>query len=256
MRYEILGPLRLCNGHETAYISARKIETLLAVLLSKPNQVIFTEQLITEIWGETPPRRARAALHVYISQLRKILGADSDEPNPVVTKPNGYLLRLANEDLDLNVYRRLVHQGRAHFTAGRFVDAANVLNAALDLWHGPALEELRSSPAIDRFASWLDQSRIETTERFIEANLMIDQHYDMIGLLYQLVDEHPLHENFYRQLMLALYRAGRRADALEIYRVARETMNRELGLEPCRPLTELQRRILLGNDEFEMLQAN
>lgn len=226
------------------------MEIVLATLLIHANQVVSTEQLIGEIWGEHPPRRATAAVYVYISQLRKLLSPQCGSSAPLATRSPGYLLSVESSDLDLHLFEQLVGEARQHVRSGRDEQACTALDAAMALWRGPALHELRNGPIINGFAIWLEEARLECTEMQIEANLRLGRHRETVSSLRELVRQHPLHEAFYRQLMLALWRSERRADALGVYHRARETLAKELGLEPSRQLGELQQAILGARDEF------
>ncbi len=255
MRFEILGPLRVVDGDEVLTVSARKVEVLLAALLIRSGEIVSCEQLISEIWGDDPPRRATAALYVYISQLRKILDRPGREQSVIVTRAQGYLIAPREGELDLRVFEQLVQQGRAAVREQRHRDAVAHLTRALDMWRGPAPVDRRSGPIVTGFVAWLDQTRLECTEKLVQANLELGLHSELIPLLFVLIAEHPLHEAFYRQLMLALYHSERRGDALRVYRSARQVLQRELGLEPGRGLRELHQGIL-GVDQIpELRQA-
>ena len=249
MAYQVLGALRVVDDNGSATIGAYKVKTLLGVLLVRANQVVSTDQLLAELWGDTPPRRAVAGLHVYISQLRKFLADHVDRPDPLVTRAPGYLLQVGSEELDLLVFRRLVQRGRSSMRAGRHEEASAAFSSALDLWRGPTLGDLRDGEIIGRFVAWLEELRLECIEMLVECDFVLGRHRELVGFLYDLVSEHPLHEAFYRQLMLALYRCERRADALRVYKSARETLTAELGLEPCRALRDLHHAILLDDDD-------
>jgi len=249
VRFEILGPLRVVDDTEPVRITARKVELLLATLLIRAGQVVSVDQLMTEVWNYNPPRRATDALYVYVSQLRKLLGRGGPEgAHRIETRAPGYAFNVEEGELDLHTFQRLVNQGRDAARERRHTAASEAFGAALDLWRGPALEELRDGPVITGFVTWLDETRLECTEKLIEAKLALGRHSELIGLLYGLIADHPLCEPFYRQLMLALYRCERRADALMVYRTARETLHKQLGLEPGHALRELQQRILAADD--------
>ncbi|TCO62332.1 DNA-binding SARP family transcriptional activator [Actinocrispum wychmicini] len=241
----------MVNGDDVLSIGARKVETVLATLLVRANQVVTNDQLIGELWGERPPRRALAALHVYVSQLRKFLGVGRRGESPIVTRSPGYLIRVVGDDLDLDVFRRLVLMGREHMRAKRYEEASATFAEALDLWRGPALGDLREGSIVQGFATWLEELRLECVEMLVEADFMLGRHRELVSFLYTLVSEHPLHEAFYRQLMLALYRSDRQGDALQVYRVAREKLTAELGIEPCRALRDLHRAILQADDRLD-----
>ncbi|MFK4106599.1 BTAD domain-containing putative transcriptional regulator [Streptomyces sp. NPDC019531] len=248
MRYEILGALRVVDDCGSRFISARKTGTLLAVLLIRANQVVPREQLITELWGDSPPRRVDAALHVYVSQLRKFLIRPGRPDSPIDTRAPGYLLRTGLDELDLDQFQRLVGDGRTHARAGRHQAVAASLEAALSLWRGPVLEGLRDGPVVSHFIAWLDELRLECWELLVSSYLALGRHHQLVSTLRALIIEHPLHEVFHCQLMLALYGCGRRAEALGVYSAVRKTLRAELGLEPSRPLQVLQQSILMDKD--------
>jgi DNA-binding SARP family transcriptional activator len=271
LRFDVLGPLRVRAGRETVAINAQKPQILLALLLINGDQVVSIEQLTAQIWGDHVPSRARAGVHVYVSQLRKLFAsatrsvgrydhvgngnkgnkggrADTDTDGPLLTSSPGYRLAVEPGDLDLHIFQCLTDQGQAHAQAGRHREAVECFDAALRLWRGPALNGLRDCAAINSFAAWLEEIRLRCTELSIESSLHLGRHHDVIGTLYTLTTDHPLRETFYLQLMLALYRAERRAEALAAYRGARERLRQELGLDPCRALQDLHRSILLGDD--------
>lgn len=253
LRYEILGPLRVvANNGAASVVSARKIETVLATLIIRSDQVVPFDQLIAEIWGEMPPRRATAAVHVYISELRKFLHRVGEPKNPVLTIAPGYLLSKGTDDIDFHQFIQLMNEGRAQMREARYDEASATLREALGLWRGRALDDLRSGVIIDSFVTWLTEARLECFEMLGDAQLRLGLHREMVGELYSLIAENPFREAFYRQLMLALYRSDRQADALHVYQRARKILHDELGLEPCRALKALQQAILDGNVKLEL----
>jgi DNA-binding SARP family transcriptional activator len=256
LRYEILGPLQIRDALGIVPINAKKIQTLLAVLIIRANEVVSIEQLTTEIWGPHSPRRATATLYVYVSQLRKLLSREGGGNNPIVTRPTGYLLSAAPQEPDLHIFGQLIQLGRTHTKRDQHERAVECFDAALRLWRGPALSTLRDSPMVNAFAAWLEEIRLECVEMLVESNMALGRHRDLIGYLYAFTAENPLREAFYRQLMLALYRAERQADALKVYRSARSTLRNEIGLEPGRSLRELHRAILLADDRLELSRAS
>ncbi|AXK32420.1 activator protein [Streptomyces armeniacus] len=255
MKYEVLGPLRVTERDSHSSISARKIETVLAVLLIRSDQVVGRDQLTAEIWGDQPPRRATAGLHVYISQLRKFLQRRCQLDNPIVTQPPGYQLRKGADEIDFHIFLQLMNQGRADMRERRFEQAAERFESALSLWRGPVLGDLRAGAIVEGFVTWLTEARLECLEMLADAQLEIGRHREFVGRLYSLTAENPLRETFYRQLMLALYRSERQADALKVYQAARRTLHEELGLEPCRALQELQHAILTADDQLDFAAA-
>ncbi|ROO87032.1 DNA-binding SARP family transcriptional activator [Actinocorallia herbida] len=244
MKYQVLGPIKLVDGDTAQVIQAQKMGTALAVLVVHANQVVSTKQLIGEIWDEDPPLRAVPALHVYISQLRKLLSRPGDEDSPIVTQAPGYLLKVDPEDIDYLVFQELVRTGRGHLMRGRGEEALAAFEQALGLWCGPMLSGLPIGPMGRGLVTRIEEIRVECLERLVETKLMLGRHRELVSSLYGLINEHPLNEVFYEQLMRALYSSGRRADALRVYRTAWETLDRELGLEPGARLREAQRTIL------------
>jgi DNA-binding SARP family transcriptional activator len=223
------------------------MEVLLVTLLIRAGQVVSLDQLVTEIWNHNPPRRSTAALYVYISQLRKLLSRPDRPRSPIITRAPGYVLCPYTDELDLEILQRLVNKGRDATRQGQHAAAASAFGEALGLWRGPVLSELRDGPIITGFVTWLEEVRLECTEKMVESNLTLGRHQETISFLYSQIADHPLHEAFYRQLMYALYRSERRADALNVYRLARQTLQAELGLEPGRALRDLQQNILLAD---------
>ena len=241
MDFRILGPLEVADNGREPVIARGKQRALLAILLLHANEVVSSDRLIEELWGEQPPASAAKSLQVHVSRLRKALEDCSDR---VVTRPNGYLLHVEAGELDLDRCERLAHQGREALATDNPGRAAEQLREALALWRGPPLADF----AFDSFAQpeigRLEELRLALLEDRIEADLSSGQHAELVGELEALVGEHPLRERLRRQVVLALYRSGRQADALEAYRAARETLNEELGLEPTPALRELEQAIL------------
>jgi SARP family transcriptional regulator, regulator of embCAB operon len=252
MRYEMLGNFRVIDAAGPRSISAQKVETLLGALLVRADQLVLTEQLITEIWGQYPPVRATAGIHVYVSQLRKYLSGIDPEHRPIVTRPSGYLLRLGSDELDVRIFLDLVASGRAYYKEGDFYEARAVLSDALALWRGPVHGEGRDGPILGGFTIWLNETHAECTELLVDAQLKLGRHRELIGWLYSLIAEHPLREAFSRQLMLALYRCGRRADALKVYQSVRSTLNEELGIDPGRELRDMRQAIITSDARLDL----
>lgn len=247
MRFEILGSLRMTDGDDVFAISAPKVECLLAAMLVRAEDVISTDLLCGEIWRDEPPRRATATLHVYISQLRKLLKRADRGRSPIVTRFPGYVLELGENTLDAHDFQRLAQQSRAAARAGRHAETSMLCGQVLSLWRGAVLGELRGGAIVDEFATWAEETRLECVEMRNEADLALGRHRELVGPLYALVAKHPLIEAFHRQLMLALYRSDRRADALQAYHHVRSALDRELGISPCRQLHELHQAILLDS---------
>jgi DNA-binding SARP family transcriptional activator len=247
MNYEILGQIRVSGRPGVSAPRARKIETLLAALLAKNNQVVTTEHLIGEIWGEHPPARASAALYVYVSQLRKLLrGTGESDESPVVTSPRGYSLHVGIDELDADRFTRLYQEGRALHWDRSYGQAAKVLRQAADLWRGEAFGGFTDSPDVQAYATLLEESRLECLELLMETELLIGRHREVVGQLSALAKEHTLRETFYEYLMTALLRSNRRAEALETFASARQNLVQQLGIEPGSSLRKLHHSILVG----------
>ena len=222
----ILGPLEVVDGEGVVAVPGGKPRALLAALALSVGEVVASDRLIDELWPHDPPATAANALQVHVSQLRKALGA-----NVVRRRPPGYELVLPRESVDLVRFERLVEDARAAEPAL----AARLLREALALWRGdPEIERAR-----------LDELRLTAIEDRIEADLALGRHAELIGELEGLVRDQPLRERPRGQLMLALYRAGRQAGALEFYRATREVLVDELGIEPGPALQKLEQAILV-----------
>jgi len=243
MQYELLGPLRIVTDQSVILINAPKIETVLRVLLVRANQIVSTTQLISEIWGDRPPRRATAAVHVYISNIRRRLSTENAGSVPLATRSPGYTMILSPEDLDLTRFRRLARQGRRLMFDGLYEEAYQAFDDALALWRAP-VEPFAEGPIMNGFCTAVEEIRLECVELLVEASLRLGHHRSTVSELHQLVSEYPFHEAFYGQLMRALYQSKRRAEALSVYSDLRRVLNSELGLEPGPALRALQHGIL------------
>jgi DNA-binding SARP family transcriptional activator len=245
MEFRILGPLEVADGDRIIALASAKQRALLAILLLHAGQVVSSDRLLDELWGERSPESGRTALQVLISKLRKVLG---DAGALLVTRPPGYLISLEREQLDLFRFERLV--GEADAAEPRV--AAGKLREALGLWRGPALADLAyesfAQPAIGR----LQELRLAALEKRIEADLALGRHGDLVAELEGLVAEHPLSERLRGELMLALYRCGRQAEALAGYQSARRTLVEELGSEQSPSLRELEQAVLRQDPALEL----
>ncbi|MCK9900245.1 AfsR/SARP family transcriptional regulator [Frankia sp. Cpl3] len=248
MRYELLGPLRVSNRRESHLLSAPKMEITLAVLLVGAGRITTRDTLVRELWGERPPRRAANVIQVYISRLRKFLAAAGADPaRAIVTKPTGYLLWLDGASYDVVEFQEAMRDGRAHRAAGRYEAALAAAELALSLVRGSVVESEARGPVLTAFAVWAEEELLAALELSVEARTMLGQHREVISLLGRLITQYPLRESLYSQLMLVLYRSGRRAEALAVYRDARRVLRAELGLEPCRSLRRLHQAILTSD---------
>ncbi len=247
--FRILGPVEASVAGQPASLPAAKPRALLAVLLLSRNRVVSVDRLVDELW-ENPPDTATKALQGYVSQLRKALGADR-----VLTKPPGYSLRVEEGELDLDRFEQLVREGRELLASGDSKAAARRLEEALELWRGAPFAEFLAEPFARDAGARLEEARLAALEDRIEADLALGRHARLLPELEELVAREPLRERPRAQLMLALYRSGRQADALELYRRTRETLSEELGIEPSLELQELERRMLQHDPTLERTRA-
>ena len=235
MEFRILGPLEVCDGDHSLPLGGAKQRALLAVLILNANRVVSVERLLDALWAERPPASGAKALHVYVSQLRKLFTEDR-----VVTQPPGYLLRVEPGELDESRFEALREQ--AGSAAPRA--AADLLRDALSLWRGAPLADFTYDDFAQADIGRLVELHLSTIEQRIDADIELGRHLELVGELEGLVAAHPLRERLRRQLMLVLYRSGRQAEALDAYRSARSALVEELGIEPGRELRELERAIL------------
>ncbi|WP_285548898.1 AfsR/SARP family transcriptional regulator [Streptomyces lavendulae] len=252
MRFRVLGPLEVdAAGPDAQRVTPRaaKIRVVLATLLVRPNEIVSVGSLIDELWGEDPPRTATTTLQVYISQLRKLLHAADPETgrDRLVTRPPGYLMRLDPDRLDLTAFEDLHAQGRAAMARREAGAAADLQRRALALWRGPLLSDTPHGALLDSTAIRLGELRTAALEQRIRADLQLGRHHELVGELRALAAELPMREEFHAHLMVALYRTGRQADALEAFARLRRTLVDELAIEPGPPLQQLHGRILDGD---------
>ena len=239
MEVRLLGPLELADGGRSIAYGGARQRAVLALLVLHANQVVASERVLMELWGEDAPPGAANALQAAVSRLRRAL-----PQGRLVTRPPGYLFRAVPDEVDLSRFERLLAQGRQALADGAAAEAADTLADALALWRGPALADFRYEPFAQAEIARLEELRLVCVEERVEADLALGAGAELVGELQRLVAEQPLRERLRGQLMLALYRAGRQADALEAYREVRELLLEELGLEPAPALGELEGAIL------------
>jgi YVTN family beta-propeller protein len=239
VKFHILGPLELQDGRRPVSIRAPKERALLGVLLLHPNEAVSTERLIDELWGERPPATAGKIVQTYVSQLRREFGHELIE-----TRPPGYLVPVDEDALDADRFRRLAAEARARVDRGRKDEAASLYREALGLWRGPPLAGVTFESFARNEVDRLDGERLKALVARIDCELELGLHEELVPELESLVAQYPLQERLRAQLMAALYRSGRQADALAAYQDARRTLVEELGLEPGPELHELERSIL------------
>jgi DNA-binding SARP family transcriptional activator len=247
MDFRLLGPLEVDGEDGPADVGAGKRRALLTYLLINPNEVVPTERLIDELWSEPPPATAAKSVQVYVSQLRKALHANG---NLLVTRGSGYVLRVGDDELDIQRFEHLLANAQRLLEESDAKGARAAARAALDLWRGPALYDVAYESFAQTEAARLDELRLVALETRIDADLMLGEHARLAGELEALVAEHPLRERFRAQLMLALYRCGRQSEALDVYRDARRLMIDELGIEPASELRELEQKVLAQDPDL------
>ncbi len=235
MEFRILGPLEVRVGAGVTPIPRRRERALLAALLLRPGELVSTDRLVEAIWGEDPPRTAVGSLQNAVSELRKALG-----PDVVATRSPGYVLVVDPETIDAVRFERAVQRAAGLSPPER----AEALAGALALWRGPALADLADEPFARNEAARLDELRLAATEERIAADLELGRGADLVAEIEAHVVANPLRERLRGQLMLALYRSGRQAEALEAYQDARSALVDGLGIDPSPALQELERRIL------------
>ena len=250
MEVRLLGPLELADGGRLIAYGGARQRAVLALLVLHANQVVPSERVLLELWGEDAPPGAANALQAAVSRLRRAL-----PEGRLVTRPLGYLFRAFADEVDLGRFERLLAQGRQDLADGAAAEAAETLGLALELWRGPALADFRYEPFAQAEIARLDELRLVCLEERIEADLALGAGGELVGELQRLVGEQPLRERLRGQLMLALYRSGRQAEALEAYREVRELLLEELGLEPAPALGELETAILRHDPALRTVPA-
>lgn len=253
MKFKILGSLELISETKTFRPSSPKVCQVLALLLGSPNQVVSTDSIIEELWGDSPPKSVTTTVQTYVYQLRRALSRefpDGDLARCLVTQPPGYRLDICIDDVDAVVFERLVVEGRQLACAGDIAEARFRFESALNLWAGNALANVPQERRLGSLAVRLEERRIEVMQMKISAEMRLGMHAELISELRDCTESYPLNEWFIGQLMCALSRSGRRAEALRVFQRARDTLNEELGLEPSAELIRLQLAILRGDESL------
>ena len=258
MDYRILGPLDVRDDGHALELGGEKQRALLAMLLLHANEAVSVDRLIEGMWGEQLPRSAHKTLQGYVYRLRKLLENGSREAGTTVnggvllTSARGYLLRVADGELDVDRFKALVERGRQALAVADPAMAATLLRDALGLWRGHPLADLAYEAFAQPAIAQLEELRLAALEDRIEADLAVGLDRELVGELSALIEQNPLRERLRGQLMLALYRSGRQAEALEVYRQYRRALSLELGLDPSPALRELEASILSRNPSLEL----
>jgi DNA-binding SARP family transcriptional activator len=259
IEFRVLGPLEVVRQGRALEIGAGKQRALLGVLVLHANEVVSTDRLIDELWGERAPATAPKIVQGYVSRLRKLLAGETGRRDPgsgggiLLTRPPGYVLRVEEGQLDADRFAALLAKARAALASNAAHDASILLREALDLWRGPPLADF----AFDSFAqeeiARLEELRVAALEERIDADLALGRQGDLVAELEALVARNPLRERPRAQLMIALYRCGRQAEALQAYQETRRALVDELGLEPSRALQQLEQAILRQDPSLDLV---
>src|SRR4051812_19833684 len=247
MEFRVLGPLEVHHRGRLVAVRGRRQRALLAKLVLDLGEAVPDERLLEDLWGDDQPASGGTALRVRVSQLRKALAAGSpggDAGAAIVTRGSGYALEADPEQVDARRFERLVGEGREAIREGRPAEAVPLLDEGLALWRGPALADLAYEQFAQLEIARLEELRLDALEERVEAELALGRDAELVGELEVLVAAEPLRERLRGQLMVALYRSGRQAEALAAYRDARRALTHELGIEPSPALQELERAML------------
>ena len=251
MEFRVLGPLEVDGASGAVTLGGGKLRAVLAMLLLHPNEPVSAERLAVALWGEDAPATSVKTVHVHVSRLRKALG----DPDVIATTPAGYCIRVQPGELDAQRFEGLVAEGRAALAGGRPDRAAVKLREALRLCRGPPLPEFAFDPFAQPEIARLEEERLAAIEARVEADLQCGRHAEIVAELSQLAEAHPAREQLAGQLMLALYRCERHADALEVFQRVRARLDEELGLAPGAELKKLQQLILEQAPELGLAAA-
>jgi WD40 repeat protein/DNA-binding SARP family transcriptional activator len=255
MRFQVLGPLEVEADDGPVVLGGPKERLLLALLLTRPNQVVSVEALIAGLWGEQPPPTAAKTLQSHVKRLRRVLEpgrARGAAGEVLVTREPGYLLRVAPGALDAARFEELTAKARRALADGAARAAGSMLRDALGLWRGAAFEEFLNADFAMAESDRLAELRLIAVEDRIEADLRVGRHRELVAELEGLVRDHPLRERLWAQLLLALYRSGRQADALLAYQRARSVLVEELGIDPGAELRRLHAAVLAQDPGLDL----
>jgi DNA-binding SARP family transcriptional activator/pimeloyl-ACP methyl ester carboxylesterase/plasmid stabilization system protein ParE len=250
VQFHLLGPLEVTRSGRALAVGGARTRAVLAMLLLDANRVVATDRLVDELWPEHGQERGAANLQVRLSELRRALRSVG-EADRLVTRPPGYMLRIATDELDVLTFEELVRAGREALSHGQAAQASQLLGRSLGLWRGAALADVGDGRFVSAERARLEEERLGALESRIEAQLACGRHEETIAELETLTGAHPLRERFWQERLLALYRCGRQADALRAYRDVRARLTEQLGIEPGPELRELHDRILRQDPELE-----
>jgi DNA-binding SARP family transcriptional activator len=251
MRFNVLGPLQLITDHgHQIQLQAPKVCQVIGFLLLNANETVSIDLLIDELWGERPPSTAITTLQTYIYNARKTfhreLGPDRAR-SLLITRAPGYVMAIDPEELDITAFRRRVAAARSLAGQRRYNEVVSTLDSALELWRGPVLGNVPAGALITAHASGLAEQRLRAIELRIQTLMDTGAHRELVADLRSLTVAHPFHEWFHEQLIRALFRSGRRAEALQSVRELRVLLAEELGLEPSDEVQRLQHEVLASS---------
>ena len=246
VEFRILGRLEVVLDGRAVDLRATKVRSLLAMLLTNPNQVVSAERLADGLWGDDRPESAVNTLQGYVSQLPKALGGER-----IQTRPPGYVLTVDEDRIDVGRFERLLGEGRRAKASEDPGGAADLLAQALELWRGEALADFTYAEWAQAEIARLRELYLVATEECIEARLDLGQHHELLSELEALLAGHPLRGRLWAARILALYRSGRQADALRSYQELREVLSEELGIAPSPPLVALEASVLRQRASLE-----
>ena len=247
VRFGFLGPLQIRAGNSDVTIPGVRLRVLVAALLARAGRAVAADELAEFVWDGGPPARALDTLRTYLMRLRRVLGPEAGAR--IVTRAPGYVLVVSEQEVDALRFVRCYRDGAASFTAGQWAQARSELATGLGLWRGDPLSDVPSQVLRDAEAPALERLRLQALQWRIDADLRLGGAGALIPELQELIRVHPLHEHFHAQLMTALARSGRRAEALDAYRQARLVLIDQVGIEPGAELRELQQNILAGEEQ-------
>jgi DNA-binding SARP family transcriptional activator len=258
MEIRVLGPFEATLDSRSIVPSAGKARQVLCLLVLNADKIVPVAVLQREVWGERPPRTALTTLRTYVMHLRKLIaeaaGGRPDVAKRIVaTSATGYMFRMESGRSDLDSYRHLVADGQSALRVGEVSRGSGLLAAAVDLWSGDeALVDVRRGALLDGEARRLRQSRATTLEQRIDADLELGMHHQLLGELIKLTTADPFNEGLRAQQMLALYRSGRRCEALSVFASTRDTLVEHVGIEPSPTLRRLHQSILAGDRALDL----
>lgn len=262
LKIKLLGPLQVLDGERLATPSAPKVRQVLTLLAVRSNSTVPQRQLIEEVWGESPPPSATTTLQTYIHHLRKLPGlgsgggTGSDGKAPaLLTVPGGYHLAMPHGGVDVQEFDELASVGRHAMEEGEVPEAADALHRALALTRGPVFSDVVCGPVLSVNAVHLEERRYEVLEARIDADLLLGRHHQLVSELSGLAADNPTREGLHGKLMIALCRAGRRPEALDVFRRLRRVLADELGVEPGQELQTLHRQLLDGDPALSRVGA-